>query len=124
MGLHVTHDCWTGSCGAFNDWRRKLATAAGIDLDKMEGFCDDGIRWAALAPDPLHVLLQHSDCDGDIAIEHLVPLADRLCQLMSKLVEQDRSGPGLRWLSDLAITEQFVAGLRLAADLGQRVEFH
>lgn len=126
MGLHVSHDCWTGSCGAFNDWRRKLAEALdiGLDLDKMEYYCANGMPWSSLPPDPLHILLTHSDCEGDIAVEHLIPIVDRLEELMPKLKEQDQRCPGMPdFLTAVATTEKFIEGLRLAADLGENVVF-
>lgn len=124
MGLRVSHNCWTGSCGAFNDWRRKLASAIDIELDKMEYFSLYGTPWASLPHDPLYILLTHSDCEGNIAVKHLIPIANRLEELMPKLKEQDQRCPGLPdFLTAVATTEKFIAGLRLAAELGERVKF-
>ena len=41
MGLDTTHDCWHGSYSAFAIWRKKLAEAANIPLDLMEGHFED-----------------------------------------------------------------------------------
>jgi hypothetical protein len=43
------------------------------------------ISWAPFKPDPLHVLLDHSDCDGKIAAKHCALLADRLAGLVKKM---------------------------------------
>ncbi len=81
----------------------------------------DAIRWDALRPDPLHALLSHSDCDGEIAAADCGPLADSLERLLPAL---ESSGiPGCRGSSMRETTERFIAGLRLAASRGENVVF-
>jgi hypothetical protein len=78
------------------------------------------IRWAALKPSPLHVLLDHSDCDGSISASDCAPLADALEELLPLL-----NGDGGGHIGDYRTkTEQFIAGLRDAASKGEDVEFH
>lgn len=123
MGLDTTHGCWHGAYSAFMRWRDKLAEVSGIPLRKMQGFCDadeDAVPWSALKPDPLHVLLDHSDCDGEIAAKDCGPLADRLEELLPLL---DGDGGG-HIGSYKEKTQQFIDGLHLAASLGEPVEFH
>ena len=60
--------------------------------------------------DPLMYLLIHSDCDGVIKPEHGAPLADRLEELLPFVEDKQR-------------TEQFIAGLREAAQADEDVEF-
>lgn len=72
-------------------------------------------------PDPLIILLAHSDCEGDLQVEFLVPLADRLEELIPLLGEEDGGG---HIGSFAKKTAQFVAGLRDAAARGEKVEFH
>jgi hypothetical protein len=145
MGLDVSHDCWHGAYSAFMRWRGKLAEVAGLPpLDLMEGFYpglidvlkyvsppfDDvveqwrkslPIRWEALKPDVLHILLYHSDCDGDIPTEYCDLLADRLEELLPLLpTEQDYGHIG-DWQKK---TRKFIDGLRLAAKNGEPVEFY
>ena len=59
MGLTVTHGCFNGPYRTFHWWRTAIATAAGIEIEKMEGYCEDEgvipIRWNTLEPDILHV---------------------------------------------------------------------
>jgi hypothetical protein len=43
------------------------------------------IKWNSLASDALHSLLNHSDCDGEIAVAELLPLAVRLEEVAGKL---------------------------------------
>lgn len=144
MGLDVTHDCWHGAYSAFMRWRRKLAEVAGLPpLDLMEGFypglvdylkyvdpsfqyaIDEWrkslpIKWDALKPDVLHLLLHHSDCDGDIPPEICSPLADRLEQLVPLLPDTIDGGHIGNWQEK---TERFISGLRLAASKNEAVEF-
>lgn len=138
MGLDTTHDCWSGSYTSFMKFRRAVAFAAGIDIDSMAGFGSDrhrelemlraqdlersldirlrlrppAIPWANV-DDPIKFLLDHPDSDGDIAVEHLVPLADRLEEISPRIDDC--------WRAQAA---QFVRGLRAAAAAGEAVEFH
>lgn len=78
------------------------------------------LRWDLFEADPLTILLNHSDCDGDIAAEDCAPLADRLAELKPSM---PTGGHG--HLPDpQAATQQFIDGLRLAASNGEAVEFH
>ena len=147
MGLDTTHGCWHGAYSAFMRWRQKIAAVAGLPpLMLMDGFFDRGsysdpfarmaknypniaegyydslpIRWDALKPDVLHVLLHHSDCDGDIAHEHCGPIADRLDELLQLLPKGDGGGHIGNWRDK---TQCFIDGLRAADEAGESVEFH
>jgi hypothetical protein len=129
MGLDTTHDCWHGAYSAFNRFRHGIARAIGLDLASMWGFTDGtgrtGIAWDLLRPDPIHALLNHSDCEGEIAVADLLPLAARLDELIPALEAIDRLDPGVGHLSDglAAAAKRFAAGLRRAADEGVPVEF-
>lgn len=134
MGLDTTHKCWSGSCRIFNDWRRALTRAAGMPpLDLFEGYFKPGlqpavpyfhhgtntlsaclppIKWEDYASDPLVVLLNHSDCDGWIEPKDCLPIANRLLDLLPHLP--------IEWK---AVTIQFAAGLRDAAENFERVYF-
>jgi hypothetical protein len=148
MGLDTTHNCWHGGYSSFNAWRDYVARAADIPLWLMEGYSqavDSAIlqdvqgpyvhaflkrvapylplSWDMLKPDILHVLLTHSDCDGEIAAADCGPLADRLEMLAPDIEQLIVAGEGdLDWWR--ARTPQFIAGLRLAASHGEAVEFH
>ncbi len=78
------------------------------------------IKWDALKPDVLHVLLDHSDCDGWIPTDQCAALADRIEELMPRLPIGDAPGHIRNWQT---ATQQFVDGLRLAASRGENVEF-
>lgn len=150
MGLDTSHGCWGGPYTAFMRWRQKVAEAAGIPLMLMEGFFQPNdlligalvshiaqedlaksqwdheimrwlpVKWESLKPDPLHVLLNHSDADGAIAAADCGPVADRLEALLPRL-----DGDGGGSLGDYrAAAERFIRGLRAAAAVGEAVEFH
>ena len=126
MGLDTTHDAWHGPYSAFGRWRLAVCEAAGIALvDRDDGLGKMPSLWLRKLPneryqgewpegephDPLHVLIQHSDCDGRIAHRHAGPLADRL----EALSFDDEY--------TTAKTTQFVAGLRQADKAGEDIEF-
>lgn len=119
MGLNVTHGCWEGAYSAFRRWREKLSEVAGFgDLSQREGF-GGNVPWPE--NDPLVVILDHSDCDGDIHPDDCDPLADALEQILPAM---DRAGDGHGHLGAYgAATRKWIAGLRLAAKNGQFVEF-
>lgn len=120
MGLDTSHGCWHGAYSAFGRWRGKLAEVAGLDLLSMEGFGGE-MEWEALPPDPLHVLLNHSDCDGEIRWQDCGPLADRLSELLPLLPDGDAGGHIGFWREK---TQQFIDGLREAFEAKEDVEFH
>lgn len=153
MGLDTSHGCWTGAYSAFHRWRVELARAAGVNLSIMEGFYGHGvtsvnlevlamaldqsplsfyagglreihaqlpIKWDSLKPDVLYPLLYHSDCDGIIPSVECEPLANRLEELLPKLAGDGGGHVG----SYREKTQTFINGLRLAASLGEDVDFH
>jgi hypothetical protein len=80
------------------------------------------ISWSVLSDDPIIVLLNHSDSRGLIVYGQCVPLADRLEGLLPELEKlPDDPGHIGNWADK---TRKFIAGLRLAAERGEDVEFH
>ena len=61
----------------FARFREALAAQLGIDLDAMEGYTG-AMRWDVLKPHPLHTLLNHSDCDGDLSPADCAAMAPAL----------------------------------------------
>lgn len=147
MGLDTTHDCWHGAYSIFHQWRQEIARAAGLPpLRLMEGFFVRGdhmdplrewgercpnlaesfyrslpISWITLRPDPLFILLNHSDSDGEIDADDCGPIADRLEELLPDLPEGDNCGHIGNWKDK---TQSFIDGLRAASAAGEPVEFH
>ena len=124
MGLDITHECWSGSYSAFNRWRTGIAKAAGLPpLQWMDGYVDDQtlpIQWDCLKPSPLHILLHHSDCEGEIAWQDCEKIADALKAIMSNLPSKEDPGHIGNWRDK---TQTFIDGLRLAAHKREDVEF-
>lgn len=79
------------------------------------------IRWDCLKDRPLHILLYHSDCDGEIAQEDCGPIADDLESLLPLLPDEEAAGHIGHWRTK---TQAFIDGLRKAAAAGQPLEFY
>src|SRR5574340_940621 len=112
MGLDTTHDCWHGSYGAFMRWRKKLAEVAGFgNLNDYEGFGGSALFDAR---NPLTPLLDHSDCDGEIPLGDLLPLAMALEGLLPALEAAGDGGGHIGGYADK--TRTFIEGLRRAIE--------
>lgn len=79
------------------------------------------IRWECLKPSPLHELLYHSDCDGEIPADRCGPIADALEAILPNIPMGSGGGHIGNWQ---AKTQQFINGLRDAAAKGEPVGFH
>lgn len=120
MGLDTTHGCWHGSYSGFKAFRDAVAEAArkhdGYQVSYLnhparayQGWWDDDHK----PRHPLDVFFVHSDCDGWIFPADAARLVDALIPLIP-LIEET-------WRQHLA---QFVAGLKVAADEYEIVEFN
>lgn len=119
MGLDTTHNCWHGPYSSFNTWRRAVCAAAGVSFDR-DDYTDENLLgvWKDEPKDILDVLIEHQDCEGIIASRHCGPLADRLEGLIDNMPATDHPhGPRQE-------TRRFIEGLRLAASMGDNVEFN
>jgi hypothetical protein len=79
------------------------------------------IKWSSLKPDPLHVLLDHSDCDGYIKVSDARKIAKRLEEILPLLPDEDAGGHIGNWREK---TQTFIDGLKRAVAERKRVEFH
>lgn len=142
MGLDTSHDCWHGAYSAFSRWRDKLAEVAGYTFHEIEfgrimvdidwGNIEKTIgrdlngKWPSIpvrpdgTSDPLIILLAHSDCEGELQLEYLGALANRLEELIP-LLENEDGGGHVGLYADS--TRKFIKGLRNAFDAGENVEF-
>ncbi len=137
MGLDTSHGCWHGPYSAFTRWRNAVAEAAGYTVENVtydSGYtcptarldweaierenpnCYQG-EWNSPAADPLFYLIAHSDCDGVIRPEQGRLLADRLEEVLPLI-----RNSGLD--HHVNKTQQFISGLRVAAERNEDVEFH
>lgn len=143
MGLDTTHDCWHGAYSAFSRWRDQLAEVAGYTFHEFEGgrkLVDldwGGIesvigrdllgKWPSMpvrhdgTPEPLILLLAHSDCEGELQAEYLDALADRLTKLLPALEGVEGGGHIGSYVEK---TQTFIDGLRRASAAGEDVGFH
>ena len=67
MGLDFSHGEAHWAYSAFHRFREGVAKAIGLDLNIMKGYgfeTPGTMSWEMLKPDPIHALLDHSDCDG------------------------------------------------------------
>ena len=140
MGLDTTFDCWHGSYSVFDAWRSRLAELAGYKLEEYEAEIGEGLthvvrriegleweqyeeknylgRWDKYPEDPLLILMVHADCEGELPVDCLLPLAKRLEGLLDGFSEK-------RFLDSLKkeATIKFILGLLNAAKAGEPVEF-
>ena len=144
MGLDTSHDCWHGPYSSFMHFRMAIANHVGLPLRLMQGFIDDkdlgdvkipgqqgiaAIPWSVLKPDPLWGLLNHSDCDGIILHGDCHPIAERLHDIAAEMESNppdEQHGSMVGYSSKYLIQQvrQFEIGLRLAASVGENVDFH
>ena len=147
MGLDISHGAWHGAYSAFMRWREMIAEIIQIPpLELMEGFFEKGgyrdpisdfakncpnlaeviyrslpIKWECLRPDPLYVLLHHSDCDGEISPEDCAAIADRLEEILPKFPTGEGGGHIGNWRDK---TSTFIDGCRAAAKANEPLDFH
>jgi len=97
-----------------HEWARSLLSAF---------YCGGNlpIAWDCLKPSPLHLLLSHSDCEGSIPHNKCNGIADALTELIPNLPDTDGPGHIGNWKVK---TQNFIDGLREAANAGEDVEFH
>ena len=113
MGLDTSHDAWHGAYSSFNLWREEIAKLFNVDLRSMYGFGGE-IRWETLESNSIHILLNHSDCDGEIRWEECRLVADALKSVLDKIEN--------KWVKDKAI--QFIKGCELAFSKQENIEFN
>ena len=131
MPLPMSHNAWTGTYFHFDDWRARVAKAAGYEVELDE----DPQNWTELLPesdtirerilqghwepeDPVLILLMHSDCEGVIQPPDGRRLAARLDELLDKI------GAGEPNAGDWQdTTRRFIKGLTRAAEARQNLEF-
>ena len=128
MGLDTSHNCWHGPYSAFNRFRHAIAEAAGIPLDSMEGYepmfptpeekNKEAIPWDQYENDPICILLNHSDCEGEIESKDCLALAVRLEEIAPKLIQ------GGLFDNYQLMALRFAKGLRDAAEAGEDIDFH
>lgn len=93
MGLSTSHNCYSGSCGSFNQWREWVANQIGFDLKTYgQGYCGDKpfVPWSLICH-PFVPLFDHSDCEGQLDWKDCGPIARSLFEIIEKQVEGNSS---------------------------------
>lgn len=134
MGLDTSHDCFHGPYSQFNQWREWLnlfimRERGGTGDTTAEEIGHMGATYNAyntayaqgLYADqsvPLNVLMQHSDCDGEIPADVCAALADDLQRIADRFMPERGTYDMMR-----PTTMRFIAGLRDAAANNEPVVF-
>lgn len=116
MGLYISHECWRGPYSMFMEWRRQLHRYVAPDKTRTleEAWREGDYEDQSI---PINVLMNHSDCDGNIPSHICGPLADALQEIIDRMPKRgtyDQAQPA---------TSRFISGLRKAAEAGEDVEF-
>lgn len=150
MGLDTTHGAWHGAYSAFHRWRVELAKLAGLPpLELMDGYYDNDhfslleyahpnpddlamsrlrrlkeelpLKWEALKPDGLHILLLHSDCEGTLKASECKKIADSLTKLIPKIPEDMDLGGHIGNMRQK--TQTFIDGCMEAYNAKEKMRF-
>lgn len=127
MGLWVSHGCWHGAYSAFHRLRVVLGKAAGA-VPLASDVCGNvELHIESMSPVLLR-FMEHSDCDGSIAIADLIPLAEDLEVLADKIeemaIDPKTSGGHIERAGGYAeAARTFASGLRRAAEANEEVVF-
>lgn len=116
MGLDTTHNAFHGPYSSFGQFRTKLAEHIGITLADMEGF--GGNKSFDMVEDDVKILLDHSDCDGEISPADCAKLSKRLDEILKELEPTDN------WFSLYNFVKTFSEGCKTAAANNEPIEFH
>jgi hypothetical protein len=87
MGLDFGQSEAHWGYGGFMRFRERLASMIGI-LDLMAAFNRDDFPWDKY-PDPITLLINHSDCDGQLTAEECGKIAPRLREMVTPWPEGD-----------------------------------
>jgi hypothetical protein len=93
MGLDFSHTDAHWAYSGFMRFRIRIAATLGINLERMEGFTRDSnvsnpTSWDTI-DDDIKVLLNHSDCDGELSPEECRKVAPRLREIVSPWPDDD-----------------------------------
>ena len=87
------------------------------------------LKWSSFKPNPLHILLNHSDCDGYINWRDCGKIANELKKFLS-VIDNDNNlskSPNIeRGVYDgmYKATERFMNGCQLAFSKKEKLDFH
>ena len=114
MGLDISYDTFNAPYSAFMRFRVGLSKIVGIpDLNNMVGF-GGSETWDKYNHDALCIVINHSDCDGEIILEDCKKLLVR----MEIVVKEMNEGDELH-----RRTSKFIDGLKEAIHNNDCLEF-
>jgi hypothetical protein len=113
MGLDFSHCNAHWSYRGFHNFRVRLASLADIDLDTMPGFTDTPTGDWGTIHDPITILLDHSDCEGNLSPLQCAIAGPRLEELSARLEDEYDRINAIR-LAD---------GMRMASKRGESLIF-
>ncbi|NBV78190.1 hypothetical protein EBR66_08580, partial [bacterium] len=88
MGLDTTHGCWHGAYSSFNTFRNRVSLLTlKKQLSNFVGF-EGAEPFPQKSRKPIVILLNHSDCDGEIEWEDCLPLKQALEQMLEDLTDE------------------------------------
>ena len=143
MGLDLSHGDYCRSYSAFSFMRNYMAQRAGIpgeiqeqdfykfwvasiDWDYIPHSALMG-KWKDVTPqDYLHIILAHSDCEGKIQKKHLIPLAERMEEILNM---PEPENPQRCYANDAysyneSVARSFIASLKAAHEDGKSLKFY
>lgn len=81
------------------------------------------IKWESIKKDPIHKLLNHSDCEGIIGWKSCGKIAERLKFLLNNIALDDSPEYGFANEYMVNKTKQFMEGCQLAFEKQERLRF-
>lgn len=149
MSLDLSHGNFHIAYGGFNRWRTFIAEVAGYELHTLyedpygapipDGWTLESLyndkhaegNWDEVPSDPLLIIFTHYEDDGHIKSRHCQAIADRLIELMPKIIESEdkntepssSSSMNLNRKPFSIVTARFVESLLDAAAGGEDLEF-
>lgn len=116
MGVTISHGAWNGSCSAFNQMRRWVASQVGINLNEYAGYWDStGTKDLNTLDHDLQPLLNHSDCDGI--------LTPAECRRIIKGIKEALSNASDKSCVEYGWASHFLAGCVRAVNAEEEMTF-
>ena len=131
MGLDTSHGAYHGAYSSFNRFRQAIARALGGSYPPHDDASLEDEKWYwgnghnAETHPGIHVLMNHSDCDGEIAPADCARIALELTAVLDRL---DAMGGGAGHIASRGgygeVALRFIIGCESAARAGEPLDFH
>lgn len=141
MALKISHGAFQGGYSQFRYWRNLLGVVAGYALTQVNDGCcglvegfdfgdisnDKNLKignWSEKPKDPLMILLVHSDTEGHINKEDLIPLMNRMEELLPLVQARSVMTKKPVDSSCVQITQNFIDALSQASTNDEVLMFY